>query len=70
MRISMPSVPVWHPDTPLPIATLEIAIERICELLSAGKGKTLLLTGAGVSTDSGIRAYRGERGVGERGLWS
>jgi NAD-dependent deacetylase sirtuin 4 len=30
--------------------------------LDKGKGKVLVLTGAGVSVDSGIRAYRGSEG--------
>ena len=32
-------------------------------MLCLGKGKTVILTGAGVSVESGIRAYRGEDGT-------
>lgn len=34
----------------------------VAEFLSAAKGKALIMTGAGVSVDSGIAPYRGENG--------
>lgn len=60
MRVSVPTIP--HVVTPLsskPISPAA-AIERIANFLSPGN--VTLLTGAGVSVDSGIRAYRGKDG--------
>ncbi|GAA5851555.1 hypothetical protein JCM8547_001132 [Rhodosporidiobolus lusitaniae] len=50
-----------HP--PAPIRTLEKTIDLVTDFLRKGKGKTTILTGAGVSVDSGIRAYRGPGGT-------
>ncbi len=64
MRVSVPTIP----DAVLRAATAQnrqispaLAIERISTFLS--NGKAAVITGAGVSVDSGIRAYRGEHGV-------
>jgi hypothetical protein len=63
-RISVPSLP----KTVYPVAStskvdIESAALDLASFFERGRGKTLVLTGAGVSTDSGIRAYRGDRGV-------
>ncbi|KAI1791800.1 DHS-like NAD/FAD-binding domain-containing protein [Ganoderma leucocontextum] len=64
MRVSVPTIP----DAVLRAATSQnrqtspaLAIERISLFLS--NGKAAVITGAGVSVDSGIRAYRGEHGA-------
>jgi len=62
MRVSVPTIPqtiamAWSSvKQPSPSA----AIERISEFLAPGNAA--VLTGAGVSVDSGIRAYRGRDG--------
>ena len=60
VRISIPTLPHHHPvsSAATPKAA---AIEQLCSFL-ARPGRAALLTGAGVSVDSGIRAYRGEDG--------
>ncbi|KAF8579902.1 DHS-like NAD/FAD-binding domain-containing protein [Ramaria rubella] len=58
MRISIPHVPSTILNAPRkPKLSLDFAIDRIAAFLSAGN--VSILTGAGVSVDSGIRAYRG-----------
>jgi len=61
VKLSVPGIPKALPTLnqapPIPLAT---AVERISEFLSPGNA--LVLTGAGVSVDSGIRAYRGHDG--------
>ena len=63
MRVSVPTIP----DAVLRSANSQtrrispaLAIDRIAAFLS--HGNTAVITGAGVSVDSGIRAYRGEHG--------
>ncbi|ORX40464.1 DHS-like NAD/FAD-binding domain-containing protein [Kockovaella imperatae] len=65
VRISIPTLP---PLPPLPPSALTLlpareAASHLGEFLDKGKGKTVILTGAGVSVESGIRAYRGEDGT-------
>src|ERR1700733_6418746 len=61
MRISIPSITLDPLVKILPLLPREAAIERIAEFLS--RGNVSVLTGAGVSVDSGIRAYRGRNGL-------
>jgi hypothetical protein len=62
MRISVPHIPqasLLAKPSGLQITRAE-AVDRICRLIQGGR--TTVLTGAGVSVDSGIRAYRGPDG--------
>jgi NAD-dependent deacetylase sirtuin 4 len=61
MRITVPTLPT--PLTPYVASYIAkpAAIERLFQFLTGG-GTTTLLTGAGVSVDSGVRAYRGKDG--------
>ncbi|KAF8448923.1 DHS-like NAD/FAD-binding domain-containing protein [Boletus edulis BED1] len=60
MRISVPTIPHVVSSTKTNTITPAAAIERIASHLASGS--VTLLTGAGVSVDSGIRAYRGKDG--------
>jgi NAD-dependent SIR2 family protein deacetylase len=60
MRISIPTVKLDTLARSIPPLSLEAAIERLAGFLQPGKAA--VLTGAGMSVDSGIRAYRGEFG--------
>jgi hypothetical protein len=62
MRVSVPTIPSALLSTAKSshILSHSEAIERVASFLTAGN--VTLLTGAGVSVDSGIRAYRGEDG--------
>lgn len=62
MRISVPSIPqtVLSATSPARTITPAAAIERITTFLSPGN--VACIAGAGVSVDSGIRAYRGHNG--------
>ncbi|KAJ7255492.1 DHS-like NAD/FAD-binding domain-containing protein [Mycena haematopus] len=60
MRISVPSIPLLSTRHPAPARSLQEAIERVATFLLPGNAT--ILTGAGVSVDSGIRAYRGNDG--------
>lgn len=67
MKISIPTLPNPTGSSPgyiNPLAHISqsSAIAHVKSFLDKGKGKTLVLTGAGVSVDSGIRAYRGSEG--------
>lgn len=59
MRISVPTI-IGGSGTPRRTISPAAAVERIAEFLAPGK--VTLLTGAGVSVASGIRAYRGKDG--------
>lgn len=60
MRVSIPNISNAA-YTPVLLPTTQ-AIQRLVEFIGASTG-TAVLTGAGVSVDSGIRAYRGDRGL-------
>lgn len=62
MRLSVPTVPAALSTalSPKPISKAA-AVERIAAFLAPGNVATI--TGAGVSVDSGIRAYRGAKGI-------
>ncbi|KAJ7623146.1 DHS-like NAD/FAD-binding domain-containing protein [Roridomyces roridus] len=60
MRISVPTIPIRATYPPAPYRTVQNATERVAEFLLPGN--VAILTGAGVSVDSGIRAYRGHDG--------
>ena len=63
MRISVPAIPSSILSSSTTNATISkaAAAERIAEFLAPGNVVTV--TGAGVSVDSGIRAYRGAKGI-------
>jgi hypothetical protein len=61
MRISVPTISQTLLSSPSPVPILpSYAIQRIAGFLKPGN--VAVLTGAGVSVDSGIRAYRGKDG--------
>jgi len=60
MRISIPNITSNGTYTPTLLPTAQ-TIQRLVEFLGSGT-RTVVLTGAGVSVDSGIRAYRGDHG--------
>ena len=64
MRLSVPNIPAAilskaAQRKPQNVSPLE-AVERIASFLSSGHAA--VLTGAGVSVDSGLKAYRGKDG--------
>ncbi len=61
MRISIPSIPEQATRSTIEYS-LETATNIVADFLSTAKGKALIMTGAGVSVDSGIAPYRGENG--------
>lgn len=61
MRISIPSIPE-QAARKLVQHSVDHASNLVAEFVSAAKGKALIMTGAGISVDSGIAPYRGENG--------
>lgn len=59
MRVTIPNIPFLNAFRSQDV-TLDFAIERVATFLALGNA--VALTGAGVSIDSGIRAYRGKDG--------
>ncbi|KDN37594.1 DHS-like NAD/FAD-binding domain-containing protein [Tilletiaria anomala UBC 951] len=62
MRISIPSIPHNGNTRSIIEYTVPQAGEMVAEFLRRGRRKNLIMTGAGVSVDSGIAPYRGENG--------
>lgn len=63
MRISVPTIPtavLAASASPAAALSPAAAVARIAAFLAPGNVATI--TGAGVSVDSGIRAYRGAKG--------
>ncbi|KAF9073252.1 DHS-like NAD/FAD-binding domain-containing protein [Rhodocollybia butyracea] len=61
MRVSVPTIPaLLSARSPVNQVSIAEAVERVSAFLTPGN--VTLITGAGVSVDSGIRAYRGEDG--------
>ena len=64
MRFSIPNIPAAVLSNAAQRKTQSVtpseAVQRIAEFLSSGRAA--VLTGAGVSVDSGLKAYRGEDG--------
>lgn len=62
MRIFVPGIPqsILSNATTAPVISRIEAIERIATFIEPGN--VAVLSGAGVSVDSGIRAYRGHDG--------
>lgn len=60
MRVSIPTISNAA-YTPIVLPAKQ-TIQRLVEFIGASTG-TAVLTGAGMSVDSGIRAYRGDRGL-------
>jgi hypothetical protein len=64
VRISIPNLPNRPPGPPSALTLLSVKEQaaHLGRFLREGDGRTLIITGAGVSVDSGIRAYRGKEG--------
>ncbi|KAJ7576998.1 DHS-like NAD/FAD-binding domain-containing protein [Mycena floridula] len=62
VRISVPTIPMRIGPEPSTLASMSLAeiIHRVAEFISPGN--VTVLSGAGISVDSGIRAYRGHDG--------
>lgn len=62
MRISIPTIPhdLLYATPSWDSVAIAAAVQRVTAFLAGGR--TTLVTGAGVSVDSGIRAYRGHDG--------
>lgn len=64
VRISIPNLPSRpiQPLSGLSLLSLKEQAAHLRQFLEDGDGRTLVITGAGVSVESGIRAYRGKAG--------
>ena len=64
MRISIPSIPESVSQNARKYASydLQAATDLVAGIFQRYRGKTLIMTGAGVSVDSGIAPYRGKDG--------
>lgn len=62
MRISIPSIPQNASTRQHIDYTIEAAAELVASVLQRHRDKALIMTGAGVSVDSGIAPYRGKDG--------
>lgn len=64
MKVTVPHIPKAILEaaalSPTNLVSLESAVERVAAFIRPGN--LAVLTGAGVSVDSGIRAYRGHNG--------
>ena len=62
MRLSVPNIPraLLNSTRSVPFISDAEAVDRISKFLS--HGNVAVLTGAGISVDSGIKAYRGKDG--------
>jgi NAD-dependent deacetylase sirtuin 4 len=62
MRISVPGLPlpILSATSTTPPLSPQEAVYRLSEFIK--RGNLVAITGAGVSVDSGIRAYRGQDG--------
>ncbi|KAF9477605.1 DHS-like NAD/FAD-binding domain-containing protein [Pholiota conissans] len=62
MRVSVPGIPqaILNAPPSFSVKSIPEAIQRLADFV--GHGNVTVLTGAGVSVDSGIRAYRGDDG--------
>ncbi|EFP84330.2 hypothetical protein PGTUg99_008724 [Puccinia graminis f. sp. tritici] len=62
-RISVPKIPIGDPlNKRAVISDISTAVSYVIRLLDHGAGNVLAISGAGMSVDSGIRAYRGAKG--------
>ncbi|KAH9445824.1 hypothetical protein MJO28_012318 [Puccinia striiformis f. sp. tritici] len=62
-RISVPSFPIGDQlNKRATISDISTAVSSLIKLLDDGAGDVLAISGAGMSVDSGIRAYRGAKG--------
>lgn len=62
MRISIPSIPETASARRHAAHSFETAVSLLSGLLQKYRGRALVMTGAGVSVDSGIAPYRGADG--------
>lgn len=62
MTIRVPNLLNLLDSPPAPVRSREASIRLLADFLWTGLGRTVLLSGAGLSVDSGIRSYRGKGG--------